>query len=121
VRVHRDPAAVVDHRDGVVDVDGDADRVAEPGQGLVDGVVHHFIDEVVESRRAGRADVHGRALPHGLEPLEDLDLVGAVIGGGGIGSHGAFVVLGRRRLIYEPVPWWCVCIRVRQNLKSSSA
>ena len=36
---------------------------------------------MVQPGRAGRADVHGRPFPHGLEPFEDLDLVGAVIVG----------------------------------------
>ena len=36
-------------------------RVARPGHGLVDRVVHDLPDQVVQARRAGRADVHARA------------------------------------------------------------
>ena len=49
------------------------------GQRLVYRVVDDFVDEVMETRRAGRPDVHRRPLAHGLEALEDLDLVRAVI------------------------------------------
>src|SRR2546426_4520250 len=42
--------------------DRDLDRLAEPGHVLVNAVVHHFVDEVVEALGAGGPDVHGGAL-----------------------------------------------------------
>ena len=80
VQVHGNAPAVVLHGDAVVRMDRDLDFVAMPAHGLVDGVVHHFVDQVVEAFRAGIADVHGRPFPHGLQALEDLDLVGVVLG-----------------------------------------
>ena len=74
-------AAVVDDRDRSVDVDRDVDLIAEAREGFVDGVVDDFVDEMMQPGRPGRADVHGRPLPHGLEAFEDFDFVGAVIGG----------------------------------------
>ncbi len=63
VNVHvidRNAAAVVDHGDRVVEVDGDFDFVGEAGERFVDRVVDDFVDEVMQSHLAGRADVHGR-------------------------------------------------------------
>ena len=77
--VDRDAAAVVDDGDRLVGVDRDLDVVAVAGQGLVDGVVDDLVDEVMESARAGGADVHARALAHGIEPAEDRDLAGRVV------------------------------------------
>ncbi len=77
---HRDAAAVVHHGDRVVGVDGDVDAVGEAGQGLVDGVVHHLVDEMVQAHLAGGADVHGGALAHRLHPAQDLDRGGGIIG-----------------------------------------
>jgi hypothetical protein len=71
-------------------VDGDVDGVGAPRHGLVDRVVHDLEDEVVEAALAHVADVHVRALADGLEPLEDLDGLGAV-------GLGASVLGGRRR------------------------
>ena len=48
VDVHRDAAAVVADRAGAVGVQDDLDAVAVPGERLVDGVVDHLVDEVVE-------------------------------------------------------------------------
>ena len=48
------------------------------GERLVDGVVDHLVDEVVEAARAGRADVHAGSLADRLEALEDGDVLGAV-------------------------------------------
>ena len=81
VHVDRNAAAVVDDGDRVVEVNADVDLVAVPGQRFVDRVVDDLVDQVMQTLRPGRADVHGRALAHGLEALEDLDLVGAVIVG----------------------------------------
>ena len=80
VQVHGNAPAVVFHGDAVIRMDGDLDVVAMPAHGLVDGVVHHLVDQVVEAFGAGIADVHGRPFPHGLQALEDLDLVGVVLG-----------------------------------------
>src|SRR5690606_15649369 len=78
-RVHRDAAAVVHDGAGAVGVDGDHDGLGVAGHGLVDGVVHDFVDEVVKGIEAGAADVHARALPDGVEALQDFDLICAVI------------------------------------------
>ena len=82
VDVNGNAAAVVDHGDAVVDVDGDLDAVALAGERLVDGVVDDLIDEMMETPLGGVSDVHAGALPDGFQPLENLDLVGFVIGTG---------------------------------------
>ena len=80
VHVDRDAAAVVDDRDAVVLVDRHVDVVAVAGERLIDGVVDDLVDEMVQTALARAADVHARAHADGLEPLEDLDLLGAVVG-----------------------------------------
>ena len=77
--IDRDAAPVVDHGDRIVDVDGDVDLVAVPGQRLVDRVVDDLVDEVMQPRLAGRADVHRGPFAHRLEAFENLDLVGAIV------------------------------------------
>ena len=77
--VGRYAAAVVDDADGIVAVDDDLDLVAMSGQRLVDGVVHHLEDHVMQAGTVARvADVHARALAHRLEALEHLDALGVV-------------------------------------------
>ena len=51
----------------------DADAIANLGQRLVDGVVDHLVDEVMQRAHIGSADVHAGAPAHGLQPLQDLD------------------------------------------------
>ena len=79
VHVHGDASSVVLHGDAPVLVDGDFDVGAVAGEGLVDGVVHGLIDEVVQTLLGDVADVHGRTLSHGLESFEDLDVTRAVV------------------------------------------
>jgi hypothetical protein len=90
VDVHRDAAAVVADRDGAVGVDADLHLGGVAGQHLVDAVVHDLVDHVVEARAVvGVADIHARALAHGIQALENLDGFGAVGGGrGGCVGHG---------------------------------
>ena len=78
VYVHRDAPAVILHGDALVRVDLHFDFGAVPAHGLVDGVIHRLVDQVVQALDAGVADVHGGALPHPLQVFEDLDLLGAV-------------------------------------------
>ena len=52
----------------------DLDALVAPRERLVDRVVDHLVDEVMEPARARRADVHARAQPDGLEALENGDV-----------------------------------------------
>ena len=76
--VDRDAAAVIIDLDAAVREQGDHDPVGVAGKGLVDGVVDHLVDQVMEALGAGRADVHARSPPHMLPAFEDLDLLGGV-------------------------------------------
>ena len=76
--VDGDPRAVVDHRHRAVRMDGQLDRVGAPGEGLVDSVVDHLEDELVEPTDARRADVHARPQPDWLEALENGDVLGGI-------------------------------------------
>ena len=76
--VHGNAAAVVDHGDGVVDVDDNVDFLAVAGERLVDGVVNDFVDKVMQPHLAGRADVHGGTEANGLKAFEDLDVFAGV-------------------------------------------
>ena len=80
-----DPAAAVGEQRDV-----DAGRVA--GHRLVDRVVDHLVDEVVQTGQTGRADVHPGALPDGLEALEHRDVFCAV-------GHSRRTLVGRMHLV----------------------
>ena len=56
--VHRNARAGVPNGHRVVRVDGHLDEVVAVGERLVDGVVDHLVDEVMEAARARRPDVH---------------------------------------------------------------
>jgi hypothetical protein len=93
--VDRDAAAVVEHPDTAVGQQRHLDGVAVPGQGLVDGVVDHLVDQVVQPALTGGADVHARTLADRVEPLENGDRTGVVVGvvtiallGRGVGRTG---------------------------------
>ena len=78
VLLDRDAAAVVDDLDAALGQDPDEDGVAVAGQRLVDGVVHHLVDQVVQAALTGGADVHAGALADRLQPLEHGDRLGVV-------------------------------------------
>ena len=96
VHFRGDAPAVVAYGDAVVRVDDHPDGIAMAGQGLVDGVVDHLVDQVVQALDGNVADVHGRALAHGFQALEDLDVGGGVFtGGAGRGHRGGVGIQGR--------------------------
>ena len=73
VHVHRDTATVVLHRDRVIFVYRNLYMVAEASQRLVYRVVHHLINQVVQTLLRDVADVHCRTLPHCLQAFEHLN------------------------------------------------
>ncbi len=99
VLVDGNAAAVVDDGHRIVDVQRDVDLIAVAGERLVDRVVDDFVDEMVQALRAGRADVHRRALADRLEAFEDLDLVRAVVVCARPASAVAAVTRGRRHTV----------------------
>ena len=66
-------AAVIAHADDVARLDDDLDAVAVAGECLVDGVVNYLVNQVVQTRRRGRADVHARTLSDRLQSLQHLN------------------------------------------------
>ena len=82
--VHGDAASVVRDLNDVAGLDGHFNMGAVSGQCLVDGVIDDLIDQMMQARRPGGADIHAGALAHSLQTLEDLDLRTAV---GMVGSR----------------------------------
>ena len=78
VHTRGDTTAVVEHTDGVAGQDADIDLVAIACHGFVDGVVDHFIYQMMQAAEMDVADIHGRTLTHGLQALKHLDLTGTI-------------------------------------------
>ncbi len=56
--IDRDAGTGVANGDGVVRMDGDVDEIVAAGERLVDGIVDHLVDEMVEAPGPRRPDVH---------------------------------------------------------------
>ena len=67
--------------DRTIGVNGDVDGVAVAGHGLVDRVVDHLVDEVVQTAQGRVADVHAGPFADGLDAFEHPD-VGFGVGRG---------------------------------------
>ena len=80
MHVHGDAAAVVPDGARAIHVDGDLNVVAVTGEMLVDGIVEHLKDAVMESALVRVADVHSGTFANGFEPLQFVDLGGVVFG-----------------------------------------
>ena len=73
------PLSVTVHR--AVGVQRHRHLVGVAGQRLVDRVVDDLVDHVVQARAVvGVADIHARPLADGIQPLQNLDGIGAVFG-----------------------------------------
>ena len=67
-------AAVIHNGDGVALVDRHFNFRTIACKRFVNGVIHNFVDEVMQAAHRRRADVHARALAHRLQSFEHLDL-----------------------------------------------
>ena len=92
--IHRNAAAVVPDGAGAIDMDRHIDPDAMPRQMLVDRVVQHLEDAVMQTPLIGRPDIHARALPNTGKPLELVDLRSVVL----FGSLGKRQILGHQNL-----------------------
>ncbi len=72
--VHRDAGAGVADGHRVVRMDRHVDEVVPARERLVDRVVDHLVDEVMQAARARRPDVHPGSETNGVEALEDSDV-----------------------------------------------
>ena len=81
IGVDRDATPVVVDPAAAIGLQRDVDAGAVPGHRLVDRVVDHLPDQVVQSGETGGPDIHARALANGIEPFEDLDVLRVVISG----------------------------------------
>ena len=91
-RFRRNSAAVVDNRDRIIDVNGDFDFVGMSGKRLVNGVVHNFVDKMMEPELAGRANVHSRAFAHRFHAAENFDRISGIVAVRAV--HASFAVFG---------------------------
>ena len=80
--VHGDAAAVVHHGDGITLVDLDDDVGAVARQGLVDGVVHDLIHQMVEAGGRSGADIHTGTLSDGFQTFQNLNFRCVILVGG---------------------------------------
>ena len=82
MRVDRDAAAVVAHRQRAVGLQAHLDPAGVAGDRLVHGVVEQLRREMMQRALVGAADEHAGAAAHRLQAFEDLDVGGGVILGG---------------------------------------
>ncbi len=98
-----DTAPIVFHGHRAVGVQRDAHRVAIPRQRLIDSVVHHLVDHVVQARTVvGVADIHAGPFAHGIEAFQDLDGLRTVVG-----SSFSFAFGSRCHVFLEVVAGGC--------------
>ena len=77
--VGRDAAAVVLDGHTAIDIDRDADVLRKARHALVDRVVHHFVDEMMETAGGVVADVHAEAFADMLPVGKVLQVGGRVL------------------------------------------
>ena len=71
-------AAVILHRYAVIRIQGDLDAFAVTCQGLVNGIIHDLVHQMVQSLDRGRSYIHSGALTNRLESFQNLNLAIAV-------------------------------------------
>ena len=77
--VGRDAAAVVGDGARAVGIERHLDQRRVAGERLVDGVIDDLVYHVMQAGAViGVADIHARALAHGVEAAQHFDLLGAV-------------------------------------------
>ena len=107
----RNTAAIVGHGAGSVGVQRHRHERCVAGQRLVDCVVDDLIDHVMEARAViGIADIHAGPLADGIQPFENLDGIGVVVG--------LDAVRKSRRIVHEILSVRSTACRTRNGHES---
>jgi hypothetical protein len=80
-RVHHgngDAAAIIDDRDLSIGMQRYDDVVAEALESLIDAIVDHLVDEMMEPTGAGGTDVHTGPAANRFEALKNCDVFGVI-------------------------------------------
>ena len=76
------------------------DAAGMAGHRFVHGIVENFGGQVMQRAVVGAADIHAGAAAHGLQPLQDLDVLGGIaLGGGTGGGEQVLGVFGHGRIV----------------------
>lgn len=78
MHIYGNTAAVIHDLDGVVLLYCDFDVGGIAGEGFVNTVVNHLVNQVMEAAAGDVADIHGRAFAHSLQAFEHLDIIGSI-------------------------------------------
>ena len=78
---YRDAAAIVGDFNPTVRHHSDVHLGGVSGHCLIDGVVHHLPNQMMQSAFPGGTDIHAGPLPNRFQALEDLDGIGTVVVG----------------------------------------
>ena len=79
VLVYGYSSPIVLHGYGVIFVNRYFDVATITGHSLVDGVVHGFVNEVMQALFADVSNVHRRAFAHRFQAFKHLDVTGRVV------------------------------------------
>ena len=86
VRIDRDAPAIVGDGEAIARLQRHLDPGGVARDRFVHAVVEHFAGEMVQRALVGAADIHARPASDGLQPFQNFDRRGVIIGGGGGGG-----------------------------------
>ncbi len=78
MHIDRNTTTVVFHRDRTINMNSYRDFVTVSGQTFINGVIHHFIDQMVQTLGTGRTNIHGRPLTNCGQSFKNLDALSTV-------------------------------------------
>ena len=78
IDARRDTAAIIGDGDRVVVINDNGNIAAIAGQGLIDGIIDDFVDQMMQPLFARGANVHTRPALDRFQTFQSLKLVGAV-------------------------------------------
>ncbi|MPM11774.1 hypothetical protein SDC9_58125 [bioreactor metagenome] len=76
--IDRNAASVIGYGDTVVLFDRNLYLCRKTGQRFIDGIIHDFPDQMVQTRATGRANVHSGTFADCFQSFQNLDLTGII-------------------------------------------
>ena len=76
--VYGDTTTIIGNGNRVTGIDGHSNIFTVSGQSFVNGIIHNFIDQVVQTGRRSRSDIHTGSFSDCFQTFQNLDLLSAI-------------------------------------------
>ena len=73
--IYRNSSSIIPYGNGIILMNSYGNGITKSGQSLVYGVIHDFINQMMQTANGGTSDIHSRSFSNRFQSLQNLNLI----------------------------------------------